>query len=192
MIVYASHTVLTLPILLVICAHPLPPSSCIGLGIEWEALEDHTEQFMQSRDYPAFNRSLSSILHADKPVFSMSHFTFAQSPSRLASLSRGTLEVFQVLLRSVDDHAAFAQAWRPNLDKWMTQDRPNVMAAALDEDQKDKAMLLVAWESVKEHMDAKKTETYAGAIKEARTLFKETSPIALFGHIQPAVVMPSS
>ena len=146
---------------------------------------------MHSADYPAFMESFTSILHADKPLVGMSHYNFARSPSALASLSRGTLQVFQVLLRSVDDHAAFAQAWRPNLDTWTTQDRPNVMAAALDENQKEKVMLLVAWESVKEHMDAKKTETYASAIKEARNLFKETSPIALFGHIQPAVVLPS-
>jgi hypothetical protein len=122
----------------------------------------------------------------DSEVVLNRYCTFEVAPSRILSLDRPVLEVFQYRLINGSTVYENAEAMKPVLDHWKAEGRPFVSSKALSKplmDDKDETqcVMLVPWTSKQEHLTALEQKYFIKALKAA----EHTREIVFFSHIEP-------
>ena len=137
--------------------------------------------FAKSEAYTPFLEDFNSLLALDKPLISMDHFAFTPSTANVITVKHPTLQLFAFTLESLSGFDSIQQAMAPLTEKWTTEGRDYSLQTAMDKDSA-KVMLVVGWESVKEHKVAKQDQVVHNAYFNIKKIIKN---VDLFGHITP-------
>lgn len=143
-------------------------------------MKQHTEGFMKSDEYQGFKDSLESMTSID----TVEHYNMSSSPSNILSSGRPIMEVFSLALKDGTSHDSNERALQPLLDAWKQEGRQYTMGRAMDKENGQKLLLLVPWQSTKEHEDYKQKEAFKAAIGAAKPNWGETT---IYSHIEPSV-----
>lgn len=114
-------------------------------------------------------------------VRSLVHYPLDPSPSKILSSSAPVLELLQVTVKEAATFEEIDTAVKPIVESFKKEGRRYTTSPNMDEGARDQMVLLVAWKSKDEHLNAKKQDFFSKALGEAKTMWN----IETYSHLNP-------